>query len=110
MGQASFLKRPIDYRSFCRNYGALVEASSEITSHRMDNAAIDTLFVDIYAGSGCGKSGTRALVFGALKAEGANAEEIHEIARGMWFAKRHLEWPDQFYITISQLHQYHVLN
>lgn len=64
---------------------------------------METLFVNLFAGPGCGKSTTAAGVFYRLKRQGVNAEYIQEYAKDATWRHDQFTLKCQPYVTGKQL-------
>jgi hypothetical protein len=69
-----------------------------------------TLFVNLLAGPGAGKSTTAAKVFGRLKDLDINCELIQEFAKDLTWEESHLQLSDQLYVSGQQHFRQHRLD
>lgn len=69
----------------------------------------DTKVINFFAPPGSGKSTTAAGTFFKMKLLGLNVELVTEFAKGMVWAERFKEMPDQCYLTAKQFHKMYVL-
>lgn len=74
-----------------------------------DSPFQDTLFCNLFAGPGTGKSTSRAICFGDMKVSNLNAEEIPEYAKEVTWEKRHHILSFQPYVALKQMKRYWVL-
>lgn len=63
--------------------------------------------INIFGGPGTGKSTTAALVFGALKQQGKNAELSVEYTKSRIYEEHWSVFDDQIYIFAQMIRQYH---
>lgn len=66
---------------------------------------METLFVNLFAGPGTGKSTTAAAVFSRIKADGVNAELIQEYAKDKVWSQDLRTLKCQPYVTSKQLYR-----
>lgn len=71
---------------------------------------METVYIGLAAGPGCGKSTTAALLFGKMKVAGYQTEQALEYAKDLYWEKREKVARLQPYISIKQLcRQYRLL-
>lgn len=66
--------------------------------------------IGMYGGPGCGKSTTAARLFAELKVRGFECELATEYAKDLFYAERHKDFGNQFYILAKQYHRLWSLN
>lgn len=58
--------------------------------------------INLFAGPGAGKSTTRAMLFGLMKLNGKNVEEVTEYAKDVTWEKNFTLYSDQLFVTANQ--------